>query len=533
MASLNTMTPAANAHPAQVMASLPEDDLATGSQYVTFMIGEDAFAVDMAPVQEIIRVPNVVKVPLAPGSLHGMANLRGQVLPIISLRRIFAFAPQAEDDATRAIVIDVGQPLGFVVDRVASVVTVEDSQIEGVEGLKSTINTEMLTGVLKNVAGHAMVMVLDFDRIVGQEFEQVQALSQHALLANSIVTAEDEAADEPSDELQLVSFCVHGQEYAIDIAHVQEIVQVPETITHIPNVPSHVRGMMTLRERLLPLVMLRSLFGLPASELDERNRVVVIGLGRHAIGLITDSVAEVLRVPLTDIDTMPGLLSRHQELDDIEQICRLDEGRRLVSILSPQNMFNHPGVQDALNSMTDLTSHASPTVTAMTDDALTEHDDSPLDDEEQIVVFRLADGEFGVPIASVQEIVRVPEELTFVPRAPACVEGVINLRGVVLPVLDQRKRMGLDPMERNDRQRIMVFLINDIRTGFIVDAVTEVLKLPSSAIERSPHLSDMQAQLLGRVANLEARGRMIQLIDPLFLIDEADQRRLGTVCQGE
>ncbi|MGS0756630.1 chemotaxis protein CheW, partial [Roseateles sp. GG27B] len=101
-------------------------------QFVTFITGGEVFAVDMAPVQEIIRLPAVVRVPLAPSTLEGLANLRGKVLPIISLRRMFGFAEQEADDATRAVIVDVGQPLGFVVDRVASVVGVEPAQIEDV-----------------------------------------------------------------------------------------------------------------------------------------------------------------------------------------------------------------------------------------------------------------------------------------------------------------------------------------------------------------------------------------------------------------
>ena len=85
-------------------------------------------------------------------------------------------------------------------------------------------------------------------------------------------------------------------------------------------------------------------------------------------------------------------------------------------------------------------------------------------------MFRLMDEEYGVPIDAVQEIVRVPELLTRVPKTPAFIEGVINLRGAVLPVVDQRRRFGLPGAERNDRQRIMVFTISGVRTGFIVDS---------------------------------------------------------------
>jgi purine-binding chemotaxis protein CheW len=490
-------------------------------QFVTFLVGGEVFAVDMAPVQEIIRVPEVVRVPLAPSTLEGLSNLRGLVLPIISLRRIFGFGEQEHDDATRAVVIDIGQPLGFVVDRVASVINVEPQHIEGVEGIQNTVNSELLTGILKDVSGYPMVMVLDFARLISQEFAEIAALTKTGGAAATIAEKASDEDEADSDELQLVSFAVAGQEYAIDIESVQEIVQVPENIVHVPNSPAHVLGLMTLRERLLPLVSLRSLFALPTKTLDERSRVVVISLGAAAVGIVTDSVSEVLRVPKEVVDAMPALLAREGDLSDISRICRLDKGKRLVSIIDVDNMFRHSVVKEALS-----------TVEKMSDDKNDVADeDIGNDDDEQVVVFQLAAGEFGVPIESVQEIVRVPEALTHVPKAPDFVEGVINLRGAVLPVIDQRKRLDLPSIERNDRQRIMVFLLGGVRTGFIVDAVTEVLKIPKNAIEASPKLSGEQSRLLGRVANLEKQKRMIQLIEPAHLVDETDKESLAVIAK--
>jgi purine-binding chemotaxis protein CheW len=495
-------------------------------QFVTFLVGGEVFAVDMAPVQEIIRVPEIVRVPLAPPTLDGLSNLRGRVLPIISLRRVFGFDEQTYDDSTRAVVIDLGQPLGFVVDRVASVINVEAGKIEGVEGIRGTIDSELLTGILKDVSGYSMVMVLDFGQLIAREFADIARLTRGKGGLSSNVSESmmlDSSGDEDglSDELQLVSFSVAGQEYAVDIASVQEIVQIPELIVHVPNSPPHVLGLMTLRERLLPLVSLRSLFGLPQREVDERSRIVVIAFGATAVGVVTDSVSEVLRVPQQLVDAMPTLLASQGDLSDISQICRLEGGKRLVSIISAENMFRHSAVREALN-----------TVDKMQEDATRSDDDDIVnDDEEQVVVFHLASGEFGVPIESVQEIVRVPEELTHVPKAPGFVEGVINLRGAVLPVIDQRRRLDLPSIERNDRQRIMVFLLNGVRTGFIVDAVTEVLKIPRSAIGLAPHLSAEQARLIGRVANLEKQHRMIQLIEPAHLIDSSESARLSALAQ--
>lgn len=488
-------------------------------QFVTFIVGTEVFAVDMAPVQEIIRVPDVVRVPLAPRTLDGLANLRGKVLPIISLRRIFGFQEQAYDDATRAVVIDHGrQALGFVVDRVASVVGVDPRQIEDTGTLSATVNTELVSGLLKNVGGYPMIMVLDFAKLIATEFPS--ELAELAAMSRSqadhvleTVRRAGEEEDIAGDELQLVSFEVAQQEYAIVIDDVQEIVHMPEQIVHVPHSEAHVLGVMTLRNRLLPLVSLRRMFGLPPREADARSRIVVVSLGAASVGVVMDSVNEVLRVARADVGAMPGLLARDGNLSDIAEICRLEDGKRLVAILSVGNMFRHAAIKEALNTVDGMNSKQKSNGTQ-------DRDEDGNDDDEQVVVFRLGKEEFGVPIDSVQEIVRVPEELTHVPRAPAAVEGVINLRGAVLPVLDLRRRLGLEQVERSDRQRIMVFLIEGVRTGFIVDLVAEVLKVHKSRIEPAPRLSGEQSGLLARMANLEKQKRMVQLIDPIHLIEK-------------
>jgi len=517
------------------IADLDKDSIATANesvnetesdnhQYVTFVAGNEVFAVDMSPVQEIIRVPDVVRVPLAPMALDGLANLRGKVLPIISLRRMFGFQEQEHDDSTRALVIDLGQPLGFVVDRVASVVGVDPSKLESVSSIRSTVNTDLLSGIIKDVGGHAMIMVLDFEKLIAQEFAEIASMARQSTAGSAglMVSSDVDEADN-SDELQLVSFEVANQEYAITIEDVQEIVQVPDTIIHVPHAEQHVLGVMTLRSRLLPLVSLRRMFALPDQAANEHSRIVVVALGNSSVGVVMDNVNEVLRVPKSVVDVMPPLLARNGDMADIEEICRLDDGKRLVSIISAANLFGHSSVKEALMAVNKLRDGAQ-------EDDLSNEDEIEADDDEQVVVFRLGREEFGVPIDSVQEIVRVPDELTHVPKAPTFVEGVINLRGAVLPVIDLRRRLGLATVERSEGQRVMVFLISGVCTGFIVDSVAEVLKIHKNEIEVSPKLSSEQAKLLSRMANLEKQKRMVQLIEPQHLVAAGDLAGLSSLA---
>jgi purine-binding chemotaxis protein CheW len=493
---------------------------AANKQYVTFAVAGEMFAVPMAPVQEIIRVPEVSHLPLAPRALDGLANLRGRVLPIINLRRLLGCPERANDDATRALVIQIGQPLGFVVDRVASVVTIEPGEIEAADSIQSVVKADYLTGVIKRArsdgSGHDMLLSIDFERLIDSQFGHALTARRSETGASGLGAGslDDESDDSlSSDELRLVSFSVADQEYALDIAEVQEIVQLPERVSELPGTPAHVLGVISLRQRLLPLVCLRTLFGLPRLDYAEQHRIVVTALpGGLNVGLVTDSVKEVLSVPRAQADRLPGMLAADEQLQEFSSICRLDGGKRLVSIIATDKLLRMPAVEQALDAAR-LVSQA----TSAGDSDMNEQDIAS-DDDMQVVIFRLGAEEFGVPIMSVQEIVRVPDTLTRVPRTPAFVEGVINLRGTVLPVIDQRGRLGLPLIERNDRQRIMVYLLAGMRTGFIVDSVAEVLRIPRQHIVAAPAMSDEQNALISRVANLEGAKRLVMLIDPAHLL---------------
>ncbi len=131
--------------------------------------------------------------------------------------------------------------------------------------------------------------------------------------------------------------------------------------------------------------------------------------------------------------------------------------------------------------------------------------------EIQLVVFDLASEHYGVDISDVREIMRM-QTITKVPGAVSCVEGVINLRGKVLPVLDLRKRLELKVANHSEESRIVVIDIADGQAGVIVDAVTEVLRVPNSSIEPpSGMIAHSNAEYLKGIAKLS--DRLIILLD--------------------
>ena len=135
----------------------------------------------------------------------------------------------------------------------------------------------------------------------------------------------------------------------------------------------------------------------------------------------------------------------------------------------------------------------------------------------QLVTFNIAEEEFGVDILSVQEIIRLMQ-ITVVPRAPACIEGVINLRGKVIPVIDMRKRFNLPAIERDSHTRIIVMEFGASKiVGFLVDAVSEVLRVPANTVDAAPAVvSGVGAEYIKGVGKLDDRLLILLDLDRLL-----------------
>ncbi len=148
-----------------------------------------------------------------------------------------------------------------------------------------------------------------------------------------------------------------------------------------------------------------------------------------------------------------------------------------------------------------------------------------------IVGFRIGKETFGVPIALVHEIVRVPE-ITAVPEAPACVEGVINLRGRIISVVDLRKRFGEKEIARNKKNRILVAEVEGKLVGLVVDSASEVLKIPAGEIDKPPQVyEENELNYVTGVGKLN--GRLIILVDLSRILKPGELRRLDRFAEAQ
>lgn len=433
-------------------------------QLVTFAVGEEIFGIDIMNVQEIIRIPDLIRIPQSPPYVRGVSSLRGSILPIIDTRAKFGMTSQDVNSSSRVIVVNVdGKLAGLNVDSVSEIMRVDGRSIESAPaGFGVDLDNNPITGVVKCEGTRKLVMILD-------------AASLCNVQAGASVQVE--AADKLNkaqiqEEIKIVSFLVGEEEYGLDLGAVREIIRFPP-IVKMPNAPPYIKGIISLRNSLMPIIDLRTKLGAGSDRVDTGTRVIIVDLNGIDIGVTVDQVFEVIRLGCETVFPPPQVFDK-QIGEKITGIARLDNGKRIIMLLDLQDIINPSLVENLKNEAAQLIGE---------DEDIELH--QKLESDEQMVVFRLAGEQFGVRISQIQEITKLAK-ITRVPRSPEFVEGVFNLRGDLIPVVNLRRRFAIPAGKHTDRTRIMVAELNQNKAGIIVDEVLEVLQAPPGCLEAMP-----------------------------------------------
>jgi len=483
-------------------------------QMVSFYLAKEIFGIELAYVQEIIRLPEMVQVPGAPGYFAGLANLRGSLLPVISGRARFGLPDSEATEATRVVVLDYrGEKLGFIVDRMSEVVNLEEAIVENLDSAGDS------GGLLKKVAklneGKKIVLLIDAAALF-------PSLSDGEEGASRLVVDAGQQKDTlvASEELQqFVGFKLAEEEYAVNIELVQEIVWVPEYISRSPGLAHYMDGLFSLRSRTVPMLNLRRYFGLPDEPYGERARVIVLNVGQNSrksvFGLGVDAVSEVLRFRTGEIEPLPELL-RGEATRNLSGVCKIGGSGRLIYLLDALSILEENDVS--------LEQHEQ--------EAEQESSERRLAEEQQFVVFHLAKEAYALPIMQVKEIIRVPE-IVGVPGAPYFIAGVINIRGSVLPVINLRRKLSLPEKEGDEGTRIVVVETNAGPTGLIVDAVREVRKISVSLIAETPAVlrAQVATRYLRGVVRTKEKEQLILLLDLEHILSAEEQKAVAEVLE--
>ena len=243
----------------------------------------------------------------------------------------------------------------------------------------------------------------------------------------------------------------------------------------------------------------------------EDQRLIVVQAHGSLLALLVDKVREVLNMPKRQIDPTPQNLSENRNVE-LSGIAKLENGKRLILLLDAYHLIKDQELQKLGAVQSDSVSNEAQKHQVGNKTASL--------GEQQFVTFLLGDGEYGIPIAKIQEIDR-SSKMTRVPRAADYVDGITNLRGEVVPVINARKRFNLPPKEACERTRVIIMELGGVKTGLLVDSVREVLNLASKDIAAPPASlsTTIDRQYISGIGKVDGDKRMIVLLDVEKIIE--------------
>lgn len=450
--------------------------------------GGERLALPADVVVEVIRPRPLSRVPHAPAALLGVASLRGAVLPVVSLARLRGGGGEAAGPGARLVVVAGELPLGLMVDGVASLGDAAD------------------------------LPRLDLPALLAARFGAKAGLAVAPRPAGPRPEAPALAAPAAEEStLTVLAFTVDGQAFALPLSEVDEVMVRPGDIAPAAGADPALIGAAALRGALLPLISARALLG---RRPDAEGRVLVLRLAGAALGLAIDRVDRILRVPASRVEPVPAVLARGRGEARAEAICRPDEGGRLLTLLSPGRLLDE-------DTMRRVAASAAATAPAGGEiDAVEARGET-----ESFVIFALGGERYGMPASAVEEVARLPEALTRVPRAAAFVEGVMSLRGTVLPVIDASRRFGAAPAA--GRRRVLVVTVDGVRAGLAVDAVSEVAAVGPEALRPAPDLGADEAGTFDRVIARGGEEALMLVVSPRALLARAERDALLALAAPE
>jgi purine-binding chemotaxis protein CheW len=451
------------------LANAPEADART----LTFSVGSELLGIQASLVQEIAPLPRLARVPHAPEALMGVAQVRGVIVPVLSAASLLG---REQSPVHRMIVTEMDGPVGLGVTGVSQIVDGDEA---------------------------ASVMRIDLAGLVAAAVPDRRARR----VSSAIIAASTRTDDAHAETITLVSFAISGQDFALPLAAIAEVLRLPSEIAHMPHGDAAALGSIASRGAVLPLLLLSALLGLPSAPMTPRSRVVVVRIGAHRVGLVVDAVGAIERVPERDIDAVPQVLNRTGGEARIQAICRLNEGTRLLSVLAPDYLVDENITARLLQGDTGGKGEMTGGIERQ---------------GERFLLFKIADECFGLPIAAVQEVALLPPRLTPLPKAPAFVQGVMNVRGQAIPVIDQARRFNGIAFA-GTKPRVIVVRIGELTAGFIVDAVSQVVQPPAHALRPAPDLGNGGARVFDRVATLDGEDTLVLIVSPQELLDRAER----------
>ncbi|MHA4871441.1 chemotaxis protein CheW [Duganella sp. PWIR1] len=462
----------------------------------SFILGQDEFALPACCFREVVNFPSKVSaLPLSPKFLEGVFTLRGSVIPVVNLGRVFNPDARAALPTDKIAVLDYeGVLVGILFDATGEILRVRPEQ-------RSTLSYPegeqrgVVAGTILLDHGARLVQVLDPDALIHIEnVPQVLALQ----------SADRKTRRHQGERRQCVSFRVGASSFAFEMAAIQEIIRVPELQPSVLN-SALCLGRINFRGSPVAVVDFATLLnaGGGARSASPDQRIIVARIDDATIGFLVDSVDNIVHFYSEEVMPIP-MLSKARAGMFGGCLSKPDLGD--IFFLDHQQIFSSTEIKDMRNGHANLYPKDAVQI------GKNEREDARRGQRKVYITFAL-ENSYAVEIKQVREIIDLSVgEITRPPGLPAFMRGMLNLRQQMVTVIDLRGLYGMTPLVDTSQSKILVIERGEECFGLLVDAVQNIMtindnrRFAAPKMMRNPNASGDPRAEMDEVIDIEGEG---------------------------
>ncbi len=464
-----------------------------------FRIDNKIFAIDANKVSQILRVPNITPVPLTDSSFKGVCVVGGKIASVVDLGVFFNLNKIEEKKDTSRIVTFANEDglYAFLVEEVLGITFIDENNYE-----PSNDGNSKIIGLYKENGD--IYQIIDTEEVL----KSINILEFNANTLEKLSEENQIDATNSNNYVKYLFFTIQNELFAIDIDTVKELVFVPDIIVPIPESEDFVLGMITLRNKIVNTIDFSILLDFDKSHISNKSRLIIIQYKTKSIAVLVDEVEEVKDIEISSIENVPENFKDNK----IEAVYK-DKNGTIASIINRN--FLKELIEDYY--LEEEKENNNPQNNTSSKESLMI----------EMVVFNIDKEEFAIDIDNVQEIIKYTD-ITPMPEAPEFVEGVINLRGVVIPIVSLQERLHFNK-NITEKTKILICNIKNNKIGFLVDDVNEILSVDENTISTTKS-SDA---LFDEIITLDEGERVILKLRADRLLDESDFEQLEMINKEE
>ncbi|MDZ5636928.1 chemotaxis protein CheW, partial [Janthinobacterium sp. GMG1] len=458
----------------------------------SFHLGDDEFALPASCIREVVNYPaKVTALPLSPAYLEGMFTLRGSVIPVVNLGRLFrADAPRAVATDKIAI-LDFQQVLiGIVFQDTGEILRVPASARSALQYAAGDSHA-VIAGTILQGGGARLLQVLDPHALL--RIENVPHVLALQATGAKLSTARYHAQ---SERRQCVSFRAAGATFAFEMLAIQEIIRVPELHSSLLN-SELCLGRMHFRGSQVAVVDFGALLQAPASgtavtAATGDQRIIVVRLDDTTVGFLVDSVDSIVHFFGDEVLPIP-LLSKARAA--MFAGCITKEGLGDIIFLDHKGILSQAEIVEMRDGHARLYPADTDAKTATTRKA-----------PRRVYITFTVETRFAVEIGQVREIIDFSGAITTPPGMPACMRGMLNLRQQMISIIDLRQLYAMPALPDASAGKILIVERGAERYGFLVDHVDNIMTISDSQRFAAP-------QIIRTGEHDDLRSEMDEMID--------------------